>query len=166
MTGVVFIAYPLTTTPDLAGVERWVIQLRARLVASGMDVVPKLGGRERALAAAGEPDGDLLESNVAAVTRADVVVVLLPTIVEPSSIWVELGMALAARRPLVVAGPADAALPFLARLALQGPGPGGDDGTADARPSAVRILVDVPPSDDAAAASLERVVAAVQSVAG
>lgn len=141
----VFLAYPLTTTHELELLELFVNQLRIRLSEEDITVQPKSGGPERiASSSLGATDQNLLASNVDKIASSDVFVLLLPSIQEPSSVWMELGIAIAARRAIVIVGPSDAPMPFLGRLALQVGGLGGNEIRG-----AARVISEVIPKADA-----------------
>jgi hypothetical protein len=60
----------------------------------------------------------LLASNVEGVVTSDLLLVIATEMDEPSSIWVEAGMAIARGVPLVVVATPQVRLPFLVRAAL------------------------------------------------
>lgn len=133
----VFLAYPLTTSLNLFILEQFVRQLREGFEAAGWDVLPVDGGFERINAATRDlTPADLLASNVAAVTGSDLLVVLSPPALEPSSIWIELGMALAYKRPIIIIGGNDLHIPFLGRLAVS---------SDFSHPNGIFLRVNIPP---------------------
>lgn len=140
MTQTVFLAYPLSKARDLYAVEHFVGVLRDQLVSGGYAVLPELGGPERIELTSGVAVSSVLSSNIAAVAGSDLVVLLVPENEEPSSIWVELGMALAAGRPAIIVGPRTARIPFLAGLSVQ-------ESPSNVRPGR-RIFSAIPPDSD------------------
>lgn len=136
MSRSVFLAYPLSGAADLDELEAFVNSVRRRLDGAGWQVLPERGGPERLRQDQVASPAEVLASNVSAVTGADVLVLLLPAVTEPTSIWVELGMALAARRPVVVVAPPEATIPHLALLALAA---GGADGLHRAKRVEARV---------------------------
>lgn len=148
-----FLAYPLSGVPDLAALELFVDTLRSRFEDAGWHVLPEFDGPERIVMGHELAPSRVLASNIAGVTGADVLVLLLPDVPEPTSVWVELGMALAARRSLVVVAPPNAVLPYLARLALAA-------GTHTAK----MVEAKVPGEPTLVDKLVERVVAATNSV--
>lgn len=119
MSRKVFLAYPLTKAEDLPRFEPFLARLRHEFETSGWIVFPSDEGQKRMAAATERRSrGAVLASNVAAVTTSDLLVVLVSPAREPSSIWVELGMALAQRRPIIIVGDVVDRLPFLGRLAV------------------------------------------------
>lgn len=156
MSWKVFLAYPLQAAEDLADTERLAQMVRQGLEASGYTVRPGSGDSERAALHATVPDAKVrLGSNVAGVTGADFLVVLLSPMREPSSIWVEVGMALAVGRPVVLAGPAGVEIPFLVRLAVHASRGGSAEG-----PRVERVVT--PAQADV---SVEAIVARLESIA-
>lgn len=144
MTARVFLAYPLTSGAHLASLEVFEGLLRKRLSHDGWDVLPIEGGPERVTQSADRATSvTRLSSNVVGVTRSDALVLLVPELREPSSIWVEFGMALAAGGAVIIVGPAEAKLPYLACLALEA---GAADPTGEWQVS--RVVAELPPRSD------------------
>ena len=119
MTKSVFLAHPLSTSDAIDSAEHWATLIRVRLIEKGMDVLPTTYGADRiATNRRGNAKREILTSNIAGVELADILVLLLTPAAEPSSIWVELGIAMLAKKSVVIIGPASQPVPFLARLLL------------------------------------------------
>jgi len=155
MEPTVFLAYPLTMAGDLPNLSEFVSSLRRALIADGWGVSPVEDGIRRLWSPSeGRPAEGLLSSNVRGVTTSELLVVLVPTALEPSSIWVELGMALAARLPIIIVGEEGVRIPFLGRLAVSAV-------TGEHRGS--RVLAAVPPLPSTREDVIRKVVAAADS---
>lgn len=116
-----FVARPVSqaTSED----ERFACAVERVITDSGLFV--RLGGSSRP----GQSDADVATENIAAVTEAASLVVILPECsAPPSSVWLELGMALVASRPMVIVARKHTDLPFLVRA------------SAAARPDLIEIL--------------------------
>lgn len=143
MTGWVFVARPVTcaTLKD----EEYALAVQHLMTARGVTV--RLGGS----APAGWSDADVAIANVAAVVNAAALVVLLPEeAAAVSSVWLELGMALVVPLPTVIVAPSSTQLPFLVRA------------SAAANPDRIEIV----DAQDSAAATAQRVLAAIDHVLG
>lgn len=147
MNKTVFLAYPLTAAVSLASNDHFVSALRSGFLREGWHVRPDPPDEERLSPVRdGVAPADRLSVNLQAVASADALVVLVPDVVEPSSIWVELGVALATRVPVVVVAPATRRMPYLAQLAID---------ACDGRLG--RVTADVPPMAGQTSAIVDQV---------
>lgn len=115
----VFIAHPQTTAIDLAAIDRLAEMFRDNFLDRGWVVLP-LHREPLDAADAHVRIGDgasLLASNVESIVRSDLLLVIATELEEPSSIWVEAGIAIARNVPLVVVADPTVRMPFLVRTA-------------------------------------------------
>jgi hypothetical protein len=131
----VFIAQPLSTAKDLPDTERLVQLFHEAFVIRGWKVRPRRSESVDALNHLLQGDGgaSLVARNIENIVISDLLLVIATEMEEPSSIWVETGVALARGIPLVVVATTTAVhVPFLIRAA--------------AAPAAVTASRPMPPS--------------------
>jgi nucleoside 2-deoxyribosyltransferase len=116
----VFIAHPLSTAKDLPHTERLVQLFREAFVSQGWKVRPSRGEAVDTLNDRVRSGGgvSLVTSNIEGIVASDLLLVIVTEMDEPSSVWVEAGVALARSIPLVVVATTAVALPFLIRAAV------------------------------------------------
>lgn len=114
----IFLAYPISAVKDRDAVDVFVRALDRGFAAAGWHVRPNIAGRERSTPDADLASAGVLTSNVEGILSSDIVVIVAAGEAEPTSIWVEFGIALGAKIPLVLLAPYGRAIPFLARLAV------------------------------------------------
>lgn len=114
----VFIGHPYTLSPDRERVLALIAGLREALVARGFAVRPLSMVGSGASGPVTRPARDLVVANVDDVVDCDLVVLVDDHAPSTTSMWVEAGMALAARRPTIIISPDAARLPFLVRAAV------------------------------------------------
>ena len=115
-----FIAHPLSTAKDLPSTERLVQQFRDAFAGRGWRVRPHRDDSVAALNASLRTGGgaSLVTRNIEGIVTSDLLLVIATEMDEPSSVWVEAGVALARGVPLVVLTTPAVTLPFLVRAAL------------------------------------------------
>lgn len=114
----VFLAYPISAVAEPSWVDAWADVVDDSFSQAGWSVCPNRNDRSCRATLRGEVvDGALLARNIRNIVESDVVTLLAADAVEPSSIWVEFGVAIAARVPVVLVRSADRRLPFLVDLA-------------------------------------------------
>lgn len=116
----VFIAHPMSSAREPAAVDRAVRMLRSTFAGRGWSVYPQ---RATALAELNDQvqrgnGRPILEANVESIVTSDLLVVLVADALEPSSIWIEIGIALARGVPIAILSGESTSLPFLVRAAL------------------------------------------------
>jgi hypothetical protein len=116
----VFIAYPMTAAKDLSATERLVRQFRAGFLSRKWTVRPRRGESVEAIDARMRAGGgaSLVSSNIEGIGLSDLLLVVATEMEEPSSVWVEVGVAMARGIPLVVVAEPSVRLPFLVRAAV------------------------------------------------
>lgn len=116
----VFIAYPLSTAKDLPATEHLVQLFREAFVDRGWTVRPRRGESVGALNARVRAGGGapLVASNIEGIVTSDLLLVIATEMDEPSSVWVEAGVAIARGVPLIVIADPHVHLPFLVRAAV------------------------------------------------
>lgn len=115
----VFVAHPLSAVRDPDNTKRIVDMVRTAFRDRGWDVRPAETDDmsfERRAAASAAPD--IVRANIDAVRTSDLLVVVAGDFAEPSSIWVEAGIALAVAVPVAVLSDDRTRLPFLLRAAV------------------------------------------------
>lgn len=118
----VFLAYPMTSTGQLDRIDKFFKELTRALVDYGLDVSPQDSGATRVSASESfSTPWQVAEANIRSVLAADALVVLSYSTTTPSSIWIEMGIALAAEIPVVLVCEDAAGLPYLARAASGAP---------------------------------------------
>ena len=137
MSRTVFLAHSISSASPESATEDIARIAREELVKAGWRVLP----REREplagiLARAMHGDGRaMVASNVASIVNSDLILIIAEDYGSPSSVWVEAGIALAARVcGVVIAGP-NVALPLLVTSSL--------GSTSEELPPWHRILVDL-----------------------
>ncbi len=114
----VFLAYPVSAVTGPSWVDAWADVVDASFTQAGWSVCPSRHDRCcRASLRDEAVDDALLARNVQNIVESDIVTLLAADAMEPSSIWVEFGVAIAARVPVVLVRSPDRHLPFLADLA-------------------------------------------------
>lgn len=115
---IVFLAQPVSNVTDSHSVNKFTLALSRSFTKSGWIATPKAIGQARGAADCGPiENGRLLSSNIEGILSSDLVVIVAAAATEPTSIWVELGVALGAGVPILLVTPVDRPIPFLARVA-------------------------------------------------
>ena len=116
----VFIAYPLSTARDPRETGRLVKLFRDVFVSGGWEVNPRRGESIEALNDRLRSGGgaSLVARNIEGIVTSDLLLVIAAEMDEPSSVWVEAGVALARGIPLIVVAISAVSLPFLIRAAV------------------------------------------------
>jgi hypothetical protein len=111
----VFIAHPLSAAKNLPATERLVRLFRDAFLDRGWTVRPRRGESVDALNARVRAGlgTSLVASNVEGIVASDLLLVIATEMDEPSSVWVEAGVAIARAIPLVVVADPSVRLPFL-----------------------------------------------------
>ena len=119
----IFLASPLTVSHLASSVRTQVESVRDALVRhGGFTVFCAVSYR----GSGGPEPGVSFQKNLDAVGASHRLLLVVPADeIDRSSVWIELGMAMALQRPVIIAAPDETHIPFIARRALDNVADGG-----------------------------------------